>query len=381
MKVKVSQKTLAGALAAVARVASKRATLPVLANVFVAAHDGQLQLTTTDLDVALTVWVKATVDEEGSTTVPAQTFADLVKSFPNDLVELTLVEATETLKARCGSSRTQIKGMPADEFPPVAVPDESGVKVSGETFREMVRQVVFAVSTDDARPVLTGVHVKVDGGQITMAAVDGVRLSVRTAELEDPAQTPFAGIVPVKALTEMAKIVSDDDDVTIIGMNGQIAFQSGDIQLVSRLIEGQYPDYVRIIPQRYWTRTVVPTEDFLKACKQAEIFARESALIGRLNITPGKAGKVEISGQSDETGSTRTVVEGEIEGDPILIGFNVRFLRDVLNVIDTPTVALETTTPDKPGVLRAVGNDEFVHVIMPMHLNDVAPPIKNAAEA
>ena len=241
--------------------------------------------------------------------------------------------------------------------------------------------MVFAVSTDDARPVLTGVHVKVDGGQITMAAVDGVRLSVRTAELEDPAQTPFAGIVPVKALTEMAKIVSDDDDVTIIGMNGQIAFQSGDIQLVSRLIEGQYPDYVRIIPQRYWTRTVVPTEDFLKACKQAEIFARESALIGRLNITPGKAGKVEISGQSDETGSTRTVVEGEIEGDPILIGFNVRFLRDVLNVIDTPTVALETTTPDKPGVLRAVGNDEFVHVIMPMHLNDVAPPIKNAAEA
>jgi DNA polymerase-3 subunit beta len=142
--------------------------------------------------------------------------------------------------------------------------------------------------------------------------------------------------------------------------------------LVSQLIEGQFPDYEQIIPRSYQTRTVLSTPAFLKACKQAEIFAREGSLIARLNITPGESemvpGTVEISGQSEETGSSQTVVDASIEGPPILIAFNVRFLREALDVIKTPNVALETTADTSPGVLRPVGDNDFVHVIMPMNL-------------
>jgi DNA polymerase-3 subunit beta len=146
------------------------------------------------------------------------------------------------------------------------------------------------------------------------------------------------------------------------------------VELVSQLIEGTFPDYEQIIPQSYQTRTLVSTSDFLKACKQAEVFAREGSLIAKVNITPGEdemiPGSMEISGQSEETGSSQALLEATIEGPDILIAFNVRYLREVLDVIQTPNVALETTKPTSPGIVRPVGEDGFLHVIMPMHLGN-----------
>jgi DNA polymerase-3 subunit beta len=154
---------------------------------------------------------------------------------------------------------------------------------------------------------------------------------------------------------------------------GQVIFRTKDIELVSQLIEGAFPEYEQIIPQSYETRTVLSTSAFLKACKQAEIFAREGSHIARVNIVPGgelQPGMVEISAQSEETGSNETVVDATIEGEPILIAFNVRFLREILDVIAAPNVALETSQPASPGMLRPVGEENFLHVIMPMHLGN-----------
>jgi len=158
---------------------------------------------------------------------------------------------------------------------------------------------------------------------------------------------------------------------------GQVIFRLSDVELVSQLIEGSFPDYEQIIPRRCETRSILGTSSFLKACKQAEIFAREGSHIARLNISPGgelQPGVVEISGQSEETGYSQNVVEASIEGPPLLIAFNVRFLREVLDVIKTPNVALETTADTLPGVIRPVGatdgQGEFLHVIMPMHLGN-----------
>ena len=173
----------------------------------------------------------------------------------------------------------------------------------------------------------------------------------------------------------MARIAGEDDQVATMVLpadRNQVIFHLKDIELVSQLIEGNYPNIEQVIPQKYETRTIVATSAFLKACKQAEIFAREGSHIARVNIIPGgnlqAAGKLEISGQSEETGFSQTDIEASIEGKALLIAFNVRFLREVLEVIRTPNVALETTTDTSPGVIRPAGEQDYIHVIMPMHL-------------
>jgi DNA polymerase-3 subunit beta len=207
-----------------------------------------------------------------------------------------------------------------------------------------------------------------------MASADGFRLSVRKASLSSPTSRPVLAVVPARALSELARIIGDGDQVVNMILppeRGQVIFQMKDIQLVSQLIEGSFPDYEQIIPRSKETRSVLSTSAFLKACKQAEIFAREGSHIARINITPGgelKPGSIVIAGQSEETGSSQTEIDASIDGTPLLIAFNVRFLREVLEVIKTPELALETTVDTAPGIIRPVGDENFLHVIMPMHL-------------
>lgn len=381
MKVTVLQENLARGLSIVSRAVSPRSTLPVLANILVATDEGRLRLSATNLELGITCWIGAKIQEEGSTTVPARTFADLVGTLSDKQVEMTLNVRTQTLNMRCGASNTDLKCIDAQEFPPMPAADLSqGLQINVADLKEMIQQVVFAASTDDARPILTGVLINVTGSQITMAAADGFRLSVRKAQLASPVGRPINAVVPGRALSELARVAGDGDQTLTMVMppgRGQVIFRLRDIELVSQLIEGIFPDYEQIIPRRCDTRAVLSTASFLKACKQAEIFAREGSHIARISISPGgelKPGSVEISGQSEETGFNQNVVDASIEGPALLIAFNVRFLREVLDVIKTPNVAMETTSDTSPGVIRPVGAQEeqgdFLHVIMPMHLGN-----------
>jgi len=374
MKISVLQENLAHGLNIVARAVSPRSTLPVLANVLVATDEGRLRLSATNLELGITCWVGAKIEEEGSTTVPARVFTDLVSTLPSDKVNMSLNVRTQTLNVQCGASNTDIKCIDSQEFPPMPVPDLSnGIQINVIDMKEMVQQVAFAASTDEARPVLTGVHLTIQENQLTLSAADGFRLSIRRAELSSPVARPVSAIIPARALSELARISADDEMLTMVLPAGraQVIFRLKDIELVSQLIEGSYPDLEQVVPHTTTTRSVITTSAFLKACKQAEIFAREGSHIARVNIKPGgemAPGIVEISGQSEETGSNLTVIDANIDGEPRLIAFNVRFLREVLDVIKTPNVALETNTETSPGVVRPVGEDNFMHVIMPMHL-------------
>jgi DNA polymerase-3 subunit beta len=381
MNVTVLQENLARGLGIVSRAVSPRSTLPVLANVLVATDEGRLRLSATNLELGITCWIGAKIHEDGSTTVPARTFADLVGTLSDKQVDMTLNVRTQTLNLRCGVSNTDLKCIDAQEFPPMPVADlTQGLEISVSDLKEMIHQVAFAASTDDARPILTGVLVTVDEDLITMAAADGFRLSVRKNHLSDPVGQKIRAVIPARALSELARIVGDGDQTLTMVMppgRGQVIFRTSDVELVSQLIEGAFPDYEQIIPRRCDTRAVLSTTAFLKACKQAEIFAREGSHIARINITPGgdlQPGSVEISGQSEETGFNQNVVDATIEGPALLIAFNVRFLREVLDVVGTPNVALETTIDTSPGVVRPVGpqdgKGEFLHVIMPMHLGN-----------
>jgi DNA polymerase III subunit beta len=381
MKVSVLQENLARGLSIVSRAVSPRSTLPVLANVLIATDEGRLRLSATNLELGITCWIGAKIEEEGSTTVPARTFNDLVSTLSDNQVDMVLNVRTQTLNVQSGASNTDLKCIDAQEFPPMPVADiAQGIPLNVADLKEMIQQVVFAASTDEARPILTGVLVTVNGNKIVLAAADGFRLSVRKADLSAPVQRSINAVIPSRALSELARIASDGDQSLTMLLppgRGQVIFRLKDVELISQLIEGSFPPYEQIIPRRFETRAVLSTGQFLKACKQAEIFAREGSHIARINIKAGgelTPGTVEISGQSDETGYNQNIVDASIEGHDLLIAFNVRYMREVLDVVRTPNVALETTGETSPGVIRPVGGEagenDFVHVIMPMHLGN-----------
>ncbi len=376
MKATVLQENLAHGLSLVSRAVSPRSTLPVLANVLIASDEGRLRLSATNLELGITCWIPARIEQEGSTTVPARTFSDLVATLPPEQVRLVLDTKTQTLNVRSGTSTNDIKCIDAQEFPPLPVPDMDGaVQLNVGDFREMIQQVAFAASADEARPVLMGVLLQVEKDKLTMAAADGFRLSVRKATLSVPAPSAVSAIIPAHSLTELARVATDGAEsirMVVPKLRGQVVFRLKDVELTSQLIDGTFPDYQQIIPRKYSSRTLVSTAALLKACKQAEIFAREGSNVARLNIKSASGAnqpsELQMSATSEETGKNETIVEATVDGSGVLIAFNVRFLREALEVIKTPTVALEMSAANAPGVLRPVGDEQYLHVIMPMHL-------------
>ncbi len=376
MKITVLQENLAHGLGIVSRAVSPRSTLPVLANILIATDEGRLRLSATNLELGITAWVPAKVEEEGTTTVPSRTFSDLVNTLPGDQVQLNLDSETQTLNIQSGASLNDVKCIDAEDFPPLSTPDmENAIQLNVVDFKEMIHQVAFAASSDEARPVLMGVLLTVTGDKIILASADGFRLSVRKATLSAPIENPITAIIPARALSELARISGDGTDMVSMVVpegRGQVVFRVKDAELVSQLIEGTFPDYEQIIPRSHKSRTIVSTAALLKACKQAEIFARDGTNVARLEIKASEddmaPSEIEISAQSEETGSNETIVEATVDGVGLLIAFNVKFLREVLEIIKTPNVAIETSAPNAPGVIRPIGDDDFTHVIMPMHL-------------
>ncbi len=375
MKVSVTQQNLAHGLNIVSRAVAARTTLPVLSNILLATDEGRLRLSATNLELGITCWIGAKVEEEGSFTVPARTFIDLVNTLPNESLNLELNPRTQSMEVHSTASTAEVKGIDAQEFPPMPVPDvDNSVQLNVADFKEMIQQVVFAASGDEARPVLMGAQINLADNELMMAAADGFRISVKRAPLSTPVASPVSIIVPARALSELARVAVDGEQsitMSVPAGRGQVVFTLKDVEVASQLIEGKFPDCNQIIPKTYKTRTILSTQAFLSACKRAEVFAREGSNVVRMNLKPAgesMGSVVEISAMTEETGKSEEGIEATIEGANLLIAFNVRFLREVLEAIHTPNVALETTAPNTPGVVKPVSDDSFVHVIMPMHL-------------
>jgi DNA polymerase-3 subunit beta len=316
------------------------------------------------------------VEQTGATTVPSRTFIDLVSALPPGQVDLELIVRTQTLNLRAARSEANIKGIDAQEFPIVALPDEDakGIPIEADVLRSAVEQVAFAAATDESRPILTGALAQFDNQELTLAAADGFRLSVRTVTLPDAVSDAFSIIIPANALTELRRVSGDQEEPIAIHVTperNQVIFELTDVVLVSQLIDGNFPDYRQIIPRERHTHTVLDTAPFLKACKMAQIFARDAANISRIQVEPGselEPGRVRVSATAAETGEDVSELDASVEGDAVEIAFNVKYLIDVLSVTGAPQISLGTTTASSPGVIRPVGDDDFTHVIMPMHL-------------
>ena len=375
MKVSCLQENLARGLSIVGRAVATRSTLPVLSNLLLATDESRLKLSATNLETSINCWVGAKVEQDGAITVPARLLADFVNSLPSERIDMELITRTQTLNLRCGRFEANIKGIDAQEFPLIIVPnDEHPVDIDADMLRQMVDQVAFSAATDESRPVLTGVLATLSTDGLTFAAADGYRLSVRTMPLAHGGERAHSVIIPARALQELRRVAPESDEAVrmlVSSDRNQVFFSMKDIELVSQLVEGAFPDYKQIIPNSHNTKITVNTADCLKAVRMAFVFARDSANIVRFQVIPNgedQIGRLIISATSSEHGDNVSELDATIEGSAVEIAFNGRYLIEALGVIDTAQVSLEMRDASSPGVLRPVGGGDFVHIIMPMHI-------------
>ncbi len=375
MRVSCMQDKLARGISTVSRAVATRSTLPVLSNIYMGTENGMLKLAATNLEIGITTWIEAKVEENGATTLPAKTIADLVNQSPPERITLELETRNQELHYRCAAVDSTIKGIDANEFPIIPTGhDGQRMAIPAPLLKEMIEQVAFAAATDETRPILTGVMLNINAEQLTLAAADGFRLSVRSAALDYTVEQPITVNIPSRTMSEVARVIGDSDEnveIVVTKDRNQILFHVSNVDIVSQLIEGSFPDVQRLIPQNYATRTVVDTGQLLKAVRRAYIFARDAANILRVRISetePGMPGTLTITAEASEVGGNVEELVASIEGKPGEVAFNAKYLMDVLNVLHTPQVVLETGTSSTPGVIRPANGDGFVHVIMPMHI-------------
>jgi DNA polymerase-3 subunit beta len=361
------QENLARGLSVVSRAVSNR-SLPVLTNVLLKTEDGGLKLTATNLEIGITYWVPGRIETDGATSVPARLLTDLVGSLPGGEPIVLELGDGETLHIQAGRFESNIKGIPAEDFPTVQTAGERPItRVAQKVLRRALDETAFAAASDEARPILTGVLARFEGDQLTLAAADNYRIAVKTISVLDPVEETSV-VIPARALTELSRILADVDDpvsIVLAHSRNQLLFHVEGIDLVTRLIDGQYPNYQSVLPATHATRAILDREELLRAVRPAALIAHESANIVKLGVGLEGDPAVTVSANA-EIGDHIGRVEAAVEGDGTTIAFNARFLADVLTNVDAEQFALELNGPLSPGVFRPVGDDRYVHVVMPL---------------
>lgn len=369
------RKDLYEAVQTVGRAVSGRSSLPILSHILAQPQgDGTLKLTATDLEMwmecRLPARLQATMEMDDATagfTAPARVFTDILGALPDADVFLDRPEGGNKIQVRCARSDYQILGLPAEEFPaPPDVTPTASFTVPGDVLRDMIRHVLFAVSKDDTRPILTGVLLIFTGDSLKMVATDTHRLAVRTEKIAEGEGSANA-IVPARAMNELLRLSSDEEPVSISLASGQARFDVGGATMVTRLLEGQFPNYERVIPAGHERKLTLEREEFIKAVKRAAIVARDNS--NRV-VLETQGAQLVLSAESDKVGSAHEEIEVAREGDDIQIAFNANYMADVLNVVETEGVVLELTEPLRPGILRPIGDNatDYLCVLMPMQV-------------
>ena len=386
MKVQVQQDQLNTGLAIVGRAVSARSTLPVLHNVMIQAEssfdDSNLILSATNLEIGVRAWVEAVVEDEGSCTIPAKLLSEFVGALPaGDRVDLKLSDKTMILNLKCARYDTNIKGIPATEFPLIPDNDEDGtITMRADLLRKMISRVAFAAAIDESRPTMLGVKVVFDGSKVEMAATDGFRLAVASAVLEEPVEKKVEVVIPAKSLNELSRIIgllpADMDDTThivsiVVTPNGnQVMFKMPGVDMITQVLDVNFPKYEAIIPKSHTTSAVVETKTLLKALRVSNLFARDSSHMVRFTVEPASEeapAKMIVTSTSAEAGDNIASLDAVVTGPEAVIAFNGRYMLDVLSAIDDAQITLETTRPSAPGVVRPYGDSSYLCVVMPMH--------------
>lgn len=373
MKLKVLQENLSTALNTTSRFASSKMQLPVLANVLLSASKNKLLISATNLEVSVSLSVGAKVEKKGDLTVPARTITDLVSNLTTGQVNLE--SKNESLKISTEGFNSTVSGMNSSDFPDIPKnikkPD---LKIPSDVFQDALGQVLYAVSTDETRPVLTGVLMIIEKGNLILVSTDGFRLSQKKISLKKKKAKELDLIVPKSALSELSRLSGDEDSMefSFNKKDNQVVFGVSGAILASRIIEGEFPDFERIIPEKTEMTISLDKEEFLRAVKLASVFARDAANVVKLKV---EEDSVEVSAESKQTGSQETKVDAKVETDSKLdeefvIAFNYRFLEDFLNSVEGEDVEIGLSDTKAPGVFKDPKDKDFLHIIMPVRLQD-----------
>lgn len=369
MNISVLQENLLKALVRAGRIISNKPQLPILQNILLETQDGRFRIVATNIETIETVWVGAKIEKEGSICVSSRLLTELVSSFPSQPISLKVADGA--LQVQSMNFQATIPGIGASEFPPISIVKKikSGKHIDKEILLNAFHRVLFAAATDEGRPLLTGVKIKKQDQHMVFAATDGYRLSVQTIEF--PKEELGDMVVPAKALGEMMKIAQEEKDVKELSLSqsedGQLVVTIGDSEITTRLIDGEYPNFTKIVPSTFTTRLTVDTSVLTKAVKSAAIFARDNANIIKFHIEDHR---FIVSANTPQVGENHIEVEAKIEGEGGEVAFNSRFLLEFLNNFPEDELVFEMTGSLNPGVFRPVKDESYLHIIMPVRVQN-----------
>lgn len=344
---------------------SSRATLPILSNILIESiSESELQILGTDLEIAIVCKMTACVLEVGSVTLPAKKLCDIVREMSQGELEFAVAK-NNTITIKNERSHFKIIGLPKDDFPKLPQPElDNSLVIEQKLFKECLNLTTFAVSHDETRFVLNGVLCHIKDGKLKLVATDGRRLAFAQKNISTPNTFSFEAIIPAKAIQELHKILGEQGEMKLIPLKNQVLFYFGEVWVISRLIEGHFPNYEQVIPKQEKTISTVDRERLLAAVKRASLLTSPESQSVKLDILRNK---VLITSRCPNLGEAREEVEANTEGDDLVIGFNPNYLIDVLKNLDVEKISLGLTNSDKPGLVK--GKEDYLCVIMPMQLN------------
>jgi DNA polymerase-3 subunit beta len=364
MKFSATKEKLLEGLQQVQNVVSTRTTLPILSNVLLQASDGAVHLTTTDLDVGVRGSFEAEVEKEGATTLPARRLFNIVRELPASEIQID-VDGKNAASIRSGQSFFKILGLPEEEFPPLPkFEDAKVVTIRQKDLRDGLRKASYAISTDETRYVLNGLLFSFKDNKLTLVATDGRRLAMVDIELEIPRSQETDIIVPTKAVTELQRLLTDEGDVKVSVSSGQIAFDLNKTLLVSKLIEGNYPNYKQVIPGEAKERVTLERETFLNSLRRVSLLASEKSNSIKLNFSKNN---IDITANTPEVGEAKESLPVQYKGRDFSIAFNPEFLMAPLRALTEDEVFLDLIDEMSPGVLKI--QTPFLYVLMPMRIS------------
>jgi len=373
MKLSVLQENLNNALSNVSRFVSSKNQLPIIGNILLSTDQGRLKLSATDLELSINYWVGAKIDQDGSLVIPSKEITEFVSYLPTGKIDLFLNENNilNISSPKTESNFTTINSIEFPSFPNIN-PDTI-FEIDLEILSQAISQIAFSAALDDSRPILTAILCQFTKTNLTLVATDGFRLSFKNIKLVNSlnlkTDKPITFLIPAKSLIEVTKLSKNNKKIKI-GLTSdehQVVFVLDDVELISRLIEGDYPDYQRIVPETYTTKVFINRDDFFQAVKIASVFAKESANVVKISI---KSNSLELSANAPQIGQNKAQVDAKIEGENLEIAFNYKFLIDFLTICKSQEILIELNENLTPGFFHDQSDPSFTHIIMPVRLQD-----------
>lgn len=369
MQVVCEQKDLLLALNVASKAISTNNTLPILNNILLRAEGQKLYFASTNLEIAITYWINTEIKNEGTITIPAKLLTSYISLLSEEKVTIAIDEGS-TIKITSPNSKTKINGLASDEFPTIpTVEKKHSFEIEGKVFREAIEHVAFAAAAISTRPVLSGVLFQISEDDMRIVATDSYRLAEKKIKLDKPIDGKVKIIIPAKTIHELGKLISDfeGEKVTVILSDNQVLFKLGTVELVSRIIDGTFPDYQQIIPKNATTTAAVKRIDLIQAIRRVSLFAKEN---NNNNIKVGFSADQKLSITTDMTqiGVEEAEVTAKIEGEDNRIALNAAFVLDVLNALSVEEVTISMESKLSPATIRVKESDDYLHVVMPLRL-------------